>query len=102
MSIDDLNYYPYMKENGMNHKLVLDRDGNVAAFLISPEGKEIIAYDTEIVPILDEFVAEHPDFSYKGANGIIDLTGFNWVLGYQTMPSVPFLCRKRTGPAVIM
>ena len=84
LSIDDLNFYPYMKENGMNHRLVLDKEGNVAASLISPEGKEIIAYDTEIVTILDKFVAQHPDFSYKGAKGIIALTGFNGVLGYQT------------------
>ncbi|NLW44071.1 MAG: hypothetical protein GXY92_02665 [Syntrophomonadaceae bacterium] len=103
LSIDDLNYYPYMKENGMNHKLVLDRDGNVAAFLISPEGKEIIAYDTEIVPILDEFVAEHPDFSYKGAKGIIALTGFNGVLGYQThaISSPSYNAEKEQALAVI-
>ncbi len=84
LSIDDLNFYPYMLENGMNHKLVLDSAGNIAAFLVSPEGEDIIAYDTEIVPILDRFVAEHPDFSYKGAKGVIALTGFNGVLGYQT------------------
>ncbi|MGE5544838.1 MAG: hypothetical protein ACM3UW_07705 [Bacillota bacterium] len=103
LSIDDLNFYPYMKENGMNHKLVLDSEGNVAAYSISPEGKEIIAYDTEIVTILDRFVAEHPDFSYKGAKGIIALTGFNGVLGYQTnaVGSPSYAAEKEQALAVI-
>lgn len=103
LSIDDLNFYPYMKENGMNHKLVLDKEGNVAAYLNSPEGKEITAYDTEIVTILDRFVAEHPDFSYKGAKGIIALTGFNGVLGYQTdaISSSAYAADKEQALAVI-
>ncbi len=103
LSIDDLNFYPYMKENGMNHRLVLDSAGNVAAYLISPEGEEIIAYDTEIVPILDRFVAEHPDFSYKGAKGIIALTGFNGILGYQTnaISAPSYAAEKEQALAVI-
>ena len=104
LSIDDLNFYPFLKENGMYHKLVLDSDGNVAAYLISPEGEEITAYDTEIVTILDRFVAEHPDFSYKGAKGIIALTGFNGVLGYQTnaISSPSYAAEKEQALAVIM
>ena len=80
----------------MNQKLVLDSDGNVAAYLISPGGGEITAYDTEIVTILDRFVAEHPDSPYKGAKGIIALTGFNGVLDTRPMPSVrlPMLPKK--------
>jgi len=103
LSIDDLNFYPYMKENGMNHRLVLDSAGNVAAYLISPEGEEIIAYDTEIIPILDRFVAEHPDFSYKGAKGIIALTGFNGILGYQTnaISSHSYAAEKEQALAVV-
>lgn len=84
LSIDDLNYYPYMRENGMNHKLVLDKEGNVAAYSVSPDKKEIIASDNEIITIVDKFVEKHPDFSHKGAKGIIALTGFNGVLGYRT------------------
>lgn len=103
LSIDDLNFYPYMKENGMNHKLVLDSEGNVAAYLVSPEGKEYTAYDTEVVTILDRFVAEHPDFSYKGAKGIIALTGFNGVLGYQTdaISSPSYAAEREQALAVI-
>ena len=37
-----------------------------------------------MVPLIDSFVKEHPDFSYKGAKGIIALTGYNGILGYRT------------------
>ncbi|UYZ14687.1 hypothetical protein A6764_07025 [Brevibacillus sp. WF146] len=84
ISIDDMNYYDYMRKNGNVHKLVLDGDGNVAAYSRTPEGNESIAYNNEIVPILDAFVRAHPDFSFRGAKGMIALTGYEGVLGYRT------------------
>ncbi len=84
ISIDDVNYYEYMVENGNIHKLILDSNGDVATFSITPEGKRVIAYDNEIIPILDSFVKEHSDFSLHGAKGIIALTGYEGVLGYRT------------------
>ena len=38
----------------------------------------------DCVPLLDDFLEEHPDFSYKGAKGTIALTGYNGILGYRT------------------
>ena len=40
--------------------------------------------DYDMVPLIDRFVEEHPDFSYRGAKGTIALTGYNGVLGYRT------------------
>ena len=37
-----------------------------------------------MVPLIDSFVKEHPDFSYRGHKGIIALTGYEGVLGYRT------------------
>lgn len=84
ISIDDLNYYDYMLENGNVHKLVLDARGNIATESVTPGGERVIAYDNEIVPILDEFVKKHPDFSFGGAKGVIALTGYQGILGYRT------------------
>jgi hypothetical protein len=84
LSIDDLNYYEYMQENGNAHKLVLDSQGQIAAYVINPKGEEVTSRDSEIVPILDQFVATHPDFSLDGAKGMINLTGYEGILGYQT------------------
>jgi len=88
ISIDDMNYYEYMIGNGMVHKLVITDEGKVAT-LTEQNGEKIISYDNDIVPILDEFVLEHPDFSFNGAKGIIALTGYEGVLGYRTHKDSP-------------
>ncbi|WP_010250318.1 polysaccharide deacetylase family protein [Acetivibrio cellulolyticus] len=84
VSIDDLNYYDYMLENGNVYKLVLDENGDVATYSVAPDGKEIISMDNEIVPILDTFVEQHNNFSFNGAKGIIASTGYEGILGYRT------------------
>ena len=84
ISVDDLNYYEYMRENGNVFRLVLDDYGRIGTYSVTPAGEERIAYENEIVPILDTFVREHPDFSFHGAKGIIALTGYEGILGYRT------------------
>ena len=84
LSVDDLNYNKYMIGNGMVHKLILDSNGKVAAYTKQPDGTEHITYDNEVVPVLDAFVEEHPDFSLNGAKGTLALTGYEGVLGYRT------------------
>lgn len=84
ISIDDLNYYDYMIDNGNVFKLVIDENGDVATYSVSTDGKEIISRDNEIVPILDKFVEEHNGFSFNGAKGIIATTGYEGILGYRT------------------
>ena len=84
ISIDDNNYYTYMKQDGIVYKLILDSLGNVADFSITPDGKELVTKENDIIPIIDEFVKEHPDFSFRGAKGVIALTGYEGILGYRT------------------
>lgn len=84
LSIDDVNYYEYMKKNGCVHKLVIGDDGNIATFSLDLNNNQVISYDNDIIPILDNFVKQYPDFSFNGAKGIIGLTGFNGILGYRT------------------
>ena len=50
---------------------------------VSPDGSEITG-DYDLVPILDRFVEEHPDFSYRGAKACLAFTGYNGILGYRT------------------
>ncbi|PLT31643.1 polysaccharide deacetylase family protein [Peribacillus deserti] len=83
-SIDDLNYYQYMRENGNAHKLLIDEDGELATYYKDIKGAETISREQEIVPILNSFVKEHPDFSFNGAKGILALTGYEGILGYRT------------------
>ncbi len=84
LSIDDMNYYDYMRRNGNVYQLILDTNNNIATYSKNPDGTDHIAYDNEIIPILESFIKEHQDFSYNGARGFIGLTGFQGVLGYRT------------------
>lgn len=84
ISIDDLNYPQYMIDNHLNSRLVLDESGEVAAQRVRPDGTTVVSRASEIVPVLDRFVAKHPDFAIDGAKGVIALTGFEGILGYRT------------------
>jgi hypothetical protein len=73
-----------MKGRGFADKLVLDQDGNVTTQVITPDNKTIITRDGDTIPILDDFIKAHPDFSVDGAKGLIALTGYEGILGYRT------------------
>lgn len=83
ISIDDVCYYDYMKNDGFADRLVINEDGEVACEVRTPEGETIVTYDGDVMPILDQFVKEHPDFSYRGAKGVVAVTGYEGALGYR-------------------
>lgn len=83
LSQDDVSYYHYQAGYGMADKLVLDENGEVKALYTDTDGTESIG-DFDMVPLIDSFVKEHPDFSYRGAKGTLAMTGYNGVFGYRT------------------
>ncbi|SMH49362.1 Polysaccharide deacetylase [Rathayibacter oskolensis] len=83
ISQDDVDYYEYMEGDGFADALVLDRNGDVRTRYTDASGRTRVGAD-DLVPIVDDFVAAHPDFSFQGAKGVIALTGYNGVLGYRT------------------
>ena len=102
MSQDDLNYYSYMigtgsgknetpvfvsKDNdGFAHKLVIGSDGYPTCEYMDAEGN-LLTGSYDLVPVLEDFIQEHPDFSYRGARAILGVTGYEGVFGYRTKPS---------------
>jgi len=84
LSMDDLNYYPYMKANGTVSRLVVDEKGQLLARTVLPGGTIRDDLDREAPQILETFIAAHPDFSFHGARGLIALTGYNGILGWPT------------------
>lgn len=82
ISFDDVNYYQYMKGAGFAERLALDKNGNVTTVVIK-DGKETYDSEGDAIPILDAFIASHPDFSPFGAKGIIAVTGFEGIFGYR-------------------
>lgn len=83
LSQDDVSYYEYMDGDGFASKIVIGEDGKPTCEMILDDGSRIYG-DFDMIPIVDAFVEEHPDFSYKGAKGIIALTGYEGILGYRT------------------
>ena len=83
LSQDDVCYYHYMDGDGFAAKLVVDDDGKIRNEYIEDDGSVSVG-DYDMVPLIDRFVEEHPDFSYRGAKGIVALTGYNGILGYRT------------------
>lgn len=83
LSVDDVNYYEYMEKDGFARNLMIDENGDVKNLYIDKDGNELIG-DYDVAPILDSFVKSHPDFSLRGAKGILALTGYEGALGYDT------------------
>lgn len=83
MSQDDVCYYEYMEGDGFASRLVIGEDGKPTCEMDLDDGTTVTgSYD--LIPLLEDFIQEHPDFSYKGARAIIAFTGYNGVMGYRT------------------
>ena len=83
ISQDDVNYYDYMRPDGFADKLVLDNENQVSTLVRTPYNGTQITRDGDMVPILDDYIKSHPEFSYKGAKGVLAVTGYEGVLGYR-------------------
>ena len=83
LSQDDVSYYHYMDGDGFASKLVVYSNGEVKNEYIEDDGS-VSTGDYDMVPLIDTFVKEHPDFSYHGRKGILAMTGYDGVLGYRT------------------
>ena len=71
--------------SGFASRLMLDSDGNYTCEYVDANGEtKYGAYD--MVPILEAFIKEHPDFSYKGSRAILALTAYDGLFGYRTYP----------------
>ncbi len=83
LSQDDVCYYHYMDGDGFASRLIVDENGDIKNEYIEDDGS-ISVGDYDMVPLIDRFVEEHPDFSYRGAKGYVALTGYDGILGYRT------------------
>lgn len=81
-SVENLDYSSVRNGDGVATRLVLDENGEVGAKYTDDGGHDLVgAYD--VVPVLEQFIDEHPDFSFQNARGIISVSGTNGVFGYQ-------------------
>lgn len=72
--------------DGFASKLLI-KDGKIVNEYVDADGNvHYGAYD--LVPILEEFIAAHPDFCYRGARATLAVSGEDGVFGYRIMHSV--------------
>ena len=86
MSQDDLCYYPYMTGDGFASRMVIGADGKPTCEMKMDDGS-VSTGPYDLVPILENFIQDHPDFSYKGARAVLAFTGYEGILGYRTAGS---------------
>jgi len=79
---DDVNYYRYFDGRGLARRLVLAPNGLVEAQL--PDGRLSVQ---DVVPMVEEAVVQHPQFSADGAKGVLALTGYEGLLGEHDLTS---------------
>ena len=73
---EGVNYYSHMEScGGFADALTLNANGELTCRLGENEG----AFD--LVPVLNAFLAEHPDFSYEGARATIAVSGYEGLFG---------------------
>lgn len=85
-SQDDVCYYEYMTGDGFASRLVIGEDGRPTTEMDLADGSSVIG-EYDMIPILNRFIDEHPDFSYRGAKAVIAVTGYQGVFGYRTAAS---------------
>lgn len=84
LSVDDVNYYYYMqRDGGFPLRLDINDQGETVTVMKQADGSEVQTYDGDVFPIVEQFVKEHPEFSYRGAKGIVAVTGYEGVFGYR-------------------
>lgn len=102
MSQDDVNYYSYMigtgdgkgetpifadsTGDGFASRIVIGEDGYPTCEYMDANGN-VTTGDYDLVPLLEKFIQQHPDFSYHGARAMLGMTGYEGVFGYRTKPS---------------
>ncbi len=89
-----VNYFEYMVDpdkdgkldgtgHGFANKLVVEANGEIKASYVDANGQTQVG-NYDLVPVLEAFIQEHPDFSYQGARAILAVTGSEGVFGYRT------------------
>lgn len=91
-----VNYFEYMIDSnkdgtpdaggsGFASKLVLN-NGEIKAQMVDASGNTVVG-NYDLVPVLESFIAEHPDFSFKGSRATLAVSGSEGIFGYRTNTS---------------
>ena len=74
---EGVNYYSHMeKSGGFADALTVNASGELTCVMGENEG------NFDLVPLLNAFLLEHPDFSYEGARATIAVSGYDGLFGH--------------------
>lgn len=71
------------QSDGHADRLIID-EGAIATEYMNEDGESVIG-EQDVVPALEAFIRQHPDFSFQGARGIVGVTGYRGLFGYQVV-----------------
>ena len=73
---EGVNFYSHTEKcGGFADRLIVNAGGELTCVWGGQEG------NFDLVPVLNAFLAEHPDFSYEGARATIAVSGFEGLFG---------------------
>ena len=73
---EGVNFYSHTEKcGGFADRLIVNAQGELTCVWGDQEG------NFDLVPVLNAFLAEHPDFSYEGARATIALSGYEGLFG---------------------
>jgi hypothetical protein len=78
LSVDDV---AYAYGNGFAQKMLV-KDGVLVNIVKNPDGVLEEMPDGDVVGVVDAFVRQHPDFSYRGHKGTLAMTGYQGAFGF--------------------
>lgn len=84
---NEANYFenePYFID-----KFIIDGIGEISCFSARQPEKDQISSDCDFIPILEKFIKENNDFSFKNARAIISFENTGNVLGYNISKTNP-------------
>jgi len=67
---------------GFANRFFVNEHGQLLTEVITPGGATIYTDNGDVQLVLNDFVREHPEFSWRGHRGIIAATGFMGIFGY--------------------
>jgi len=87
------NYFSYMVDSdddgspdaggdGFAYQMIVDNDGKIKSHMIQADGEHRTG-SFDFVPVLEDFLEAHPDFSYHGSRATLALTGYEGIFGHR-------------------
>ncbi len=83
ISVDNVCYPSNEHGMGRVDRLVV-KNGKLYTYTKLADGTDFYSDDNEVFTILENFIAQHPDFSFSGARCVVAPSGYAGLFGYNT------------------